>query len=322
MLVDAAALGALLAIVAPVFAIILIGYVIGRLGLFSSDQVRAFGRLVILVVLPALIFNALATAKVGEVFRLDYLIVYGLASLAVFALGFAWFRLRGGGRSNTAGAAVRALGMSNSNTAFVGLPVLIQIFGQAAAGPAALNLLFENMLLLPLVIALVEAGQGDHGHPFRAAVGIGRNLLRSSMIWAMVLGALVALSGLALPQPVMRTVGMLAGASGPLALLTIGASLAGVSLRGRFSAVASISLGKLVVHPLLVLLVLQAIPIADPMFRTSALLLASMPMLSIFPVLAQRTGDAETCSAALLVATAASFVTLVAAIGLLGMQLG
>jgi len=64
-----AGLGALIGIVGPVFLVILIGFGIGRSGILTPDLVRGIGRFIIAVPLPALVFNALATARIGEVFR-------------------------------------------------------------------------------------------------------------------------------------------------------------------------------------------------------------------------------------------------------------
>jgi predicted permease len=309
----------LLTIILPVFLLIALGFGLGRASIFTPDQVRGFGRLVLLVALPALIFNALATARMAAVFRLDYLLDYGLASLGSFGLGYAWFRRVSG--ADAATCAVRAVGMSCSNTAFVGFPILTQLFGAAAAGPIALNMLVENIVMLPLALTIFEASRSRHSHLGRTVATIGKGLVRTPMLLAIVLGGLVSLAGLALPAPVAKAVGLLAGASAPLALMTIGASLAGVSLHGRRAGIAVITLGKLVVHPLLVLLALMVIPIADPLFRTAIVLLAAMPMVSIFPILAQRSGDVETCSAALLVATVVSFATLLIVMLALGIHL-
>jgi hypothetical protein len=56
-------------------------------------------------------------------------------------------------------------------------------------------------------------------------------------------------------------------------------------------------------------LLLLVIPVANPDLRHTAVLLASVPMLSIYPIIADRYGETRFCAAALLVTTALSFVT-------------
>jgi malonate transporter and related proteins len=48
----------------------------------------------------------------------------------------------------------------------------------------------------------------------------------------------------------------------------------------------------------------------NTLLRTAAIALAAMPMLGIYPVLAQKHGHEGFCAAALLVTTVASFFTL------------
>ncbi len=66
----------------------------------------------------------------------------------------------------------------------------------------------------------------------------------------------------------------------------------------------------LIIHPLAVLLMLALVPPFDPKLTQAALVLAGLPMVTIFPLLAQRYGQGEQCASALLVATLLSFLTL------------
>ena len=52
------------------------------------------------------------------------------------------------------------------------------------------------------------------------------------------------------------------------------------------------------------------VPVADPQLRIAAVVFAAMPMLGVYPILAQKHGHEETTAAALLVTTIASFFTL------------
>jgi malonate transporter len=165
---------------------------------------------------------------------------------------------------------------------------------------------------------LIETGQNRGAHPLAMARNIGASLVRSPLMIAIVLGGGFAALGLHLPEPVAKAVGMVGAASGALALVTIGASLAGVSLAGQRGVLGVIAAGKLLVHPACVGLALWLVPVADPLFRSGVLLSASLPMVTIFPVMAQRTDDTGTCSAALLVTTFVAFGTLLPVLAWLG----
>jgi predicted permease len=81
--------------------------------------------------------------------------------------------------------------------------------------------------------------------------------------------------------------------------------------------VAQITLAKLVVHPLLVLLGFQIFPIDNTELMIGALLIASAPMLSVYPIFGTRFSMDGLCAAALLAATTGAFFTISTALWLI-----
>jgi predicted permease len=69
-------------------------------------------------------------------------------------------------------------------------------------------------------------------------------------------------------------------------------------------------MGKLLLHPLMVGLMLWLVGPMETNLQISAILLASMPMMGIYPLLAQRHGEEGLCASALLVTTVTSFLTI------------
>ena len=297
----------ILTITLPIFLLIAAGYLVTRTGFFSPDQIRGLGRFVIAVALPALVFRALVQRPFGEVFNARYLLVYGAASLAMLLGGFAWFRLVRGRGVTTSG--LRGLGMAASNSGFMGFPVALQFLGPPAAVALALTMIVENLLIIPAALALAEAGSSAHRSPKAVVRGILVNLARNPLILAIVSGALFALLGLHLPEPLARAVSLLADASAPVALFAIGGTLVGLRVSGLVGEIAQVAGAKLILHPLAVLALLLVVPIADPNLRRAAILFACIPMPTIYPIIGHRYGEEQFCAAALLAATTASFAT-------------
>jgi predicted permease len=86
-------------------------------------------------------------------------------------------------------------------------------------------------------------------------------------------------------------------------------------MQGMGRQITPIAVGKLLVHPLAVFLAISALPLLglpplDASLRTGAVLMAAMPMMGIYPILAQAYGQEDFSAAALLVTTVASFFTL------------
>ncbi len=306
----------ILAITGPIYLIIATGFLCTRWGLFSKADMRVFGKFVLNIALPALLFNALAQRPLREVMHADYLAAYALGSLAVVAVAFVGARLLGI-RSPSA-QSYFAMGMSCCNSGYVGYPILLLVIGPVAGVALALNMLVENLLMLPLLILLADRGQG-HAHSRWHTLGkMLLNLARTPMIAAIIVGFAFSSLGLHLPAPIARTVGLFSQVTTALALFVIGGTLVGLQIHGLRARVAQIASGKLLLHPLAVLLVsLWFVPIADPNLRMAAVLMAAMPMLGIYSLLAEKHGHQEVSAAALLVTTVVSFFTISTLIWLL-----
>jgi predicted permease len=306
----------ILSITAPIYLIIGLGWLAVRRHLFDKTDLRVLGRFVVQIALPALLFRALASRPLRELLDIGYLLAVGLGSVAVFAAVFAWGRL-GLGKSAPA-AAMNGMGSSFSNTGYVGYPIALQFMGPVAGVALALNMLIENLLMLPLILTLAETGQGK-GQRWTQVLGrILLSLTRNPMVMAILAGFSVAWLGWQLPAPLWKTIDMMAAASSAVALFVVGGTLAGLSTQGLKADVSRIALAKLVLHPLAVYAALWLVPAVDPSLRTLAVVLAAMPMLGIYPILAQKYGLEGPCAAALLGTTVASFVTLSAWLWLLG----
>ena len=299
----------ILSITGPIYLAVLIGFACTRLGLFAKADMRLFGKFVINLALPALLFNALASRSVGEILHPSYLAAYALAGLLAIGLGLLANRVLA--RRSFSYSSMFAMGISCPNSGFVGYPVLLLTLGSSVAGVGlALNMMVENLLLIPLLLAFADL-EGDKGQAGRVLLRTLKGLVRNPMIIALVAGLLASLVGWSPPEPISRTVNLFAQASGALSLFVIGGSLAGQSLRGMGPAVLQITLGKLVLHPLIMLVVLTwLVPVADPQLRTAVLLTTAMPIMGIYTILSQRHGHEGISAAALLATTAASFFTL------------
>jgi malonate transporter len=298
----------ILNITLPIFLLIGLGYGLVRSELFNAEQFRALGRIIVSVALPALIIRALSKGSVSEVFNLQYIAAYAGGSLVVLFVGLTiglWIR-----RRPLTLVAIRSLGMSNSNSAFVGFPVAYQLLGAPAVVGLALNLIIENVVMIPTALALAEMGQGERASVTRVLARTFISLIKTPILIAVVVGMLLAVTGVGLPLPIERTVDMLANMAAAGSLLVIGGSLVGLRMQGLAATISIIGVGKLILHPLVVLGGLTLLQMENQDLRAAALIYAASPMLSMFPLLGARYGEEGPCAAALLATTVASFFTL------------
>ncbi|KFJ90004.1 permease [Pseudomonas sp. 1-7] len=308
---------AVLSITAPIFILIGLGFFSARIALVNRDQVRGMGTFVIYFALPSLVFKALAERSLSEVLNGPYLAAYAMASLSLFGIGLLLARRWRG--LDLSSSAILAMGMAVPNSGFVGYPIAVMVIGPTAALAMALGMLVENLLMIPLALAIAEAGRQD-GQGWAVVRETALRLLRNPLIIAIVLGLGMSLLELRLPVVPARVIEMLAAASAPVALFVIGATLNGMKAGGMAADLAQTSIGKLILHPLLMFAALSLVPGIDPLLMVAGVLFASAPMLSVFPILGQRFGLEERCAAALVGCTVLAFFSISGLLALLRWQ--
>ncbi len=304
----------ILAIITPIFLLIVTGFAAVRAGAMARTDMRPLGRFVIGFALPALIFKSLAQRSLAEIVNPGYLAAYGLGSLAVFFLLFGVARMRGKG---LAASALHGAGASMSNSGFIGFPVATLVLGPPAVTGLALNMMIENMLMLPLMLVIAESSANGGKRAGEILAELALRLVRNPLIIAIFGGTAASVSGLEMPQPLIKALDMLALASGAIALFVIGGALAGSEVKGALGDAAQIAFGKLLLHPAAVFALSMLAPPMAPDLRKAALIFAAVPMLTVYPLLGQPYGQEDKCAAALTLTTALSFLTLPVVLALL-----
>jgi predicted permease len=219
-------------------------------------------------------------------------------------------------------AAFGALVAAFPNSGFMGVPLLVALLGAQAAGPAILTMVIDMVVTTSLCIALSRLDGADQYGAVKAFKNALKGVLTNPLPWSILLGALASALDFSLPQPIGKTIAMLADAASPVALFTIGAVLARsqmLALSGhvvvpRVVDYLPVALLKLFLHPLLVLLLgagLIALGVPVPGFALTVMVLtAALPSASNVSLLAERFGaDNGRVARIILVSTVAAFVT-------------
>jgi predicted permease len=310
----------ILAITGPIYITITIGYLTTRQGIFAKPDMRVFGKFVFNLALPAMLFNAVSQRKIGEIFNGNYVLVYLLGSLLTLLLGWLWCRrfAKMDGLSST----FYVMGMTCSNSGFVGFPILVLIMAPVAGVALAMNMIVENFVIIPFLLALADRSQHKSASWLHTVAESLKKLVANPLVIGLVLGSLFSLSGWQMPAAISRVINLFALSSSALSLFVIGGTLVGLPLKGLSRHVLPITVGKLLVHPLAMFVVMTlltwlGLPQLDAPVRAAALLMAAMPMMGTYIVLAQLYGKEDISAAALLITTATSFFTLSALLWLL-----
>ena len=227
----------------------LVGYLIGVSGWWPAAYSEALSKFLFAVPLPALLFRLMSdSAKLPPVDSRLLIAFFG-GCLIVFAIGrlLSWklFALDGVSQS------VFALGGIFSNCVMLGLPVAKVAFGDEAVPSVALVLVFNALILWTLVTVSVEWAK--HGSfSVRGFARTARGVLTNPVVVGILSGTFFSLTGLPLPQFVDETLGMVAQAAAPMALIALGMGLAEYGVREGWRISVAVSVVKLIVSPLVV----------------------------------------------------------------------
>ncbi|MDR2788391.1 MAG: AEC family transporter [Candidatus Accumulibacter sp.] len=304
----------------PIYLTIAVGYLTTRLGLFDKGDLRALGKFVINIALPAMLLDTLMKNRLDDMLNATYVAAYAAGSLFCIVLA-----LNGARRLAPDEPSARpyiAMGMAFSNSGFVGFPIMLLVLPSVAGVALALNVLVENIVLLPLALALADWQDTPARNRWmtigQAIFGLRKNPSVISILIALALSLLEV----RLPSTCSRTVALFAQASVGIALFAIGGTLCGLPFRELGGKVAAITAGKLLLHPLclwlaLLLCALAGLPALPSDLRAALLLTGTLPAMSIYPLLGMRHGHEKFCAAALLATTILSFFSLSGLLALL-----
>ncbi|MBL4627327.1 MAG: AEC family transporter [Roseicyclus sp.] len=294
----------------PFFALIMLGFQACRTGFFTSEAAAYLTKFVFYFALSAMLFRFAANLSLAEVFDWQFVGAYLTGCFAVYILATAVAIIR---KRPVTEAAFEAQCAVIGNVGFLGVPMLIVLLGEAAAGPVLLVLSIDLIVFSSLIVILVT-GSRDGRMSFGVLRTVGIGLLKNPMIVSITLGILWSTTGLAVPGPINEFLAILGAAATPGALFAIGASLAGKSAE-RMSVAGWLTFCKLVLHPAAV--AVAALFIFDVPNYDAAVMIAaaSLPVAGNVYILAQHYGVApQRVSAAILLSTAMSILTVSAVI--------
>lgn len=264
-----------LQILIPIFGLILAGFVIRRRGIVGPAACTELNRFVVWLALPALLFRIMAHASWSQLCQPAFVAAFGLACAAVFLVTLAW-RLRAG--RPLADASVDAIAASYANTAYIGFPLTLTVFGSASLAPTTIATLLVVSVLFAIAVVLIEFGLQTERAPHKAGLKVLRGMARNPLIVAPVAGALMAASGLRMPPAAESFLQLLGAAATPCALVCLGLFLAEKrpSTRAPHGSLA-LAAGKLLVQPLLTWwLAARVFALPMPLVEM-AVLLAALP---------------------------------------------
>jgi hypothetical protein len=300
---------AIITVILPVFGIMLTGYAAGRIRLLGEASSEALNRFVYYIALPALFFVSLARVPVGEVLNGPFLAAFGGGVLATFGIallvGIFVFPNR------LAALGLHGLCAVFSNTGYLGIPILLIIFGDAGKLPGIISTVIMGTVIMGTGIVLIEADLSQGRGPLKIAGGVLLGVAKSPLILAAAAGLGVSAAGLPVPAPLATFADILGAAASPCALFAIGLFLAGQKVTTGLGEIGWLVALKLVVQPAITWWLAYSVMSMDEPWAAAVVIQAALPTGALVFVLAQQYGIfVQRATATIMVSTVVSVVTL------------
>ena len=294
------------AAIAPVVALILLGWALRRAEFAPEAFWSGIDRLTYFILLPCLLVNGLSGANLDELPVGDAVLAVSAGVLAAVVLMHA-VRRAVAPKPGAYGALVQCSLRGNN---YPVLAIVVALFDDVGLSAFALSLIaFVPLTNLISVIALVRTSSGKGAAPNALAL-IVRQILLNPILIAVALGLAINLADTGIPGPADGILQVLGRAALPLGLLAVGAGLAFDATAGSERAVLASLAVKLHLLPGFVLVGLHSLEI-EVTYATALLIHAAVPCsVSTYAFARQLRGDAKTTAAMIATQTVVSIVTL------------
>jgi malonate transporter and related proteins len=292
----------------PFFGLILLGFACGRLMKLPEAGLAWMNFFIVYVSLPPLFFKLVSATPFEQLTNWRFIILTTFCTFCIYvlALGVGLFANKGNLREGAIAAIVGAY----SNVGYMGPGLTLAALGPSSSVPTALIFVFDSMFFFSIV-------------PFLMAMG-GREAIRvGPMVWlvfkrivthpfnvATFCGVVAAWFKWQPPLAIDTILNLLKGAAAPVALFTLGVTVALRPLTRVPAELPVLLIIKLVVHPLLVFTILAMMGGFDPIWVTTAVLMAALPpALNAYVMARQYESYVQRASSGVLVGTLVSIVT-------------
>lgn len=270
----------------PITVILLLGFFAGYHQDFTRDQAGILNRMVMLYALPLTLFVNIVTTPFEELIQQKEIVLglfigmIGLYLVILILLHYVF-------KQSLILASLFALVISAPALAFVGTPVLHNLFGSISSISVAVGAVFLNLIQVPLTIILITSFNSVNQNDTKDKIqGLLKNILntfKEPVVWAPLLALVFVLVGIKFPPIFISSFDLLGKATGGVALFASGIIL--FSYKVTFSKQVLLAVfAKNIVVPFVVWGIVYLLGFSSSLINETVLAMA-LPTASIAVIL-------------------------------------
>ncbi|MBR0293598.1 MAG: AEC family transporter, partial [Acidaminococcaceae bacterium] len=203
------------------------------------------------------------------------------------------------------GAMLQAL--FRSNFVLLGMPLVENIFGSEALAVPTMMIAVVSPIYNSVSVFFLESFRGEGRFSLLETL---RTVLQNPMIIGAILGAFFMITGITVPEPVLKPIRQIASCTSPVALLILGASFQFGTISEEKRNLVIVVIGRLIVIPALVLGTAYYMGFRGVDFVTLLCIFATPCAVASFAMAQQLGSNAELAGNSVVLTSAFSSVTL------------
>lgn len=243
----------------PIFLIMVLGWFLMRIGLFTKEFNKVADKYVFKVALPVLLFKDIATADIRSDFNLTFvlfcMITTTIMFLAIWGLSYIFIKDK-----TQVGAFAQA--SARGSAAVLGIAFINNIYGNLGMAPLMIVSAVPLYNILSVIILTFSADMGKEAQKNKLTDNVSNskgsnikkaciNVVKNPIIIGIFLGLPFSIFGISIPVIPLKAVTSIAQTATPIALLVVGAGFEGAKAIKKIKLTAVATFIKLVLLPLI-----------------------------------------------------------------------
>lgn len=290
----------------PLFVLLLLGSVLKLTQITNESFLKTADKLVYYIFFPAMLFWKIGNSTGNTGFSPGLCLAGILAVVLVFGLSL-FFIHQSQMPGFQAGSFSQACYRFNT---YIGMAIVMNTLGEEGVRHFGILVGFVIPLINVLAVSVLIWHSDQKLNMKGKIVFFTRALISNPLIIGCVAGILVSKSGFVFPRVMNNTLGLMTSITLPLALISIGGTLSfkGLACHARASLAAACF--KLLVLPVVGFFMLKTFFVTGIPFKTGMIFFCLPTSTAIYVLSAQLNSDTELASAAIMLSTLFSFVSL------------
>lgn len=289
--------------IVPLFLIILMGYVVKRVGFITPQDAKKFNKAAFYTFMPVMLFHNVYDSTIEGTIEGRY-VLFTLAVIALIIVVSVVVTFLTEKRNDRRGVMIQAA--FRSNFVLLGLPIAKELLPDSDFGVTAIMIAIVVPIFNAIAVITLELFQNRRSTPKVIFLAV----IKNPLIIGAVAGLCCKALSLQLPQVILSFTEKAENAATPIMLFLLGASFEYRHIASHMKNLIVCVALRLLVSPAIALISAMLLGFRGIEFVTLLALFAAPTAVNSFNMTQQIGGDADLAGSAVIVSTACSFATL------------